>query len=246
MLFIAAVDTFSVGLLWTTASVALIHAILGPDHWLPFVMLARARRWSPARTLAVTSACGLAHVVSSVGLGLAGVALGWGATTVAGVESARGTLAAWLLVAFGVAYAAWGLRRSIRRRGGLSLHEHGGHVHVHAHGEHVHHHGAPGQGDLRREPHQTTFWTLLVIFVLGPCEPMIPLLVAPAGRGQWALAGWAALLFSMITLVAMVGVVALARHGLVRLPLGRAERWSHALAGGAIVVCGAAVIALGI
>lgn len=232
-------EPFSVSLLFTTGSVALMHALVGPDHWLPFVMLSRARRWTLWRTLLVTLVCGLGHVLSSVGLGLLATALGWQATRLAGVEGARGLLAAWLLLAFGVAYAAWGVRRGARRRRGLELHAHDGSVHLHAQGERPHaHEGAPDDDDSQG----VAFWTLFVVFVLGPCEPMIPLLVAPASRGQWSLTLWVAAVFSAMTIVAMLAIVAIVRLGLVHLRFARLARWSHALAGGAIALCGLAVI----
>ena len=43
---------------FTAASIGVVHTLLGPDHYLPFVALARTRRWSTARTAAVTAACG--------------------------------------------------------------------------------------------------------------------------------------------------------------------------------------------
>ena len=58
------------------------------------------------------------------------------------------------------------------------------HDHTHDHHEsHAHMHEAPaGRTNL-------TPWALFIIFVLGPCEPLIPLFVLPASRGDWALAG---------------------------------------------------------
>lgn len=43
----------------TAASIAFIHTIFGPDHYLPFIVMARARGWSRARTVWITLACGL-------------------------------------------------------------------------------------------------------------------------------------------------------------------------------------------
>jgi len=234
------VEAFSLSLMVTTTSVALVHALVGPDHWLPFVMLSRARGWTLAKTALITTACGIGHVVSSIALGLFGTALGWQATRLAGVESARGELASWLLVAFGVAYAAWGTRRAIRRRRGLHLHDHDGVVHLHGHGGAAHDHQSGGAATA------TVFWALFVLFVLGPCEPMIPLLVAPASRGQWALAASVAAVFLVVTLAVMLAAVIVLRLGFERASFGRLERWSHALAGGAIASCGLAVLLLGV
>lgn len=58
--------------------IALTHTLLGPDHYLPFIALARARSWSAARTSIITLLCGAGHVASSVILGLVGLYLcGW-------------------------------------------------------------------------------------------------------------------------------------------------------------------------
>src|SRR5688500_12396312 len=90
----------------SAAGVGVVHAVLGPDHYLPFVVLARARRWSWARTATITLACGSAHVLSSIGLAAAGLALGLTVSRLMVLEDARGELAAWALVAVGAVYAA--------------------------------------------------------------------------------------------------------------------------------------------
>src|SRR5262245_1904947 len=105
-------DGFSFNLLLAAAGIAFVHTILGPDHYLPFLMLARARRWSRARTLAITMACGIGHVVSSLALGVAGLGLGLAVGRIEHIEGARGDWAAWALVLFGATYALWGTRKA--------------------------------------------------------------------------------------------------------------------------------------
>ena len=222
------------------AAVAFIHTVLGPDHYLPFVMLARARNWSVVRAALITTVCGLGHVASSVLLGGIGLALGVAVGKIEGVEGGRGHLAAWALVAFGTAYALWGVRNALRTRHGIEAHDHHGHVHLHTHGDHPHEHESGDAGS------QTTFWALFVIFVLGPCEPLIPLFVLPASRGAWGMAVLAALVFGLVTISTMVGLVVLALLGVKRLPLGPLERWSHALAGAVVAASGMAIIFLGL
>src|SRR5690606_16833579 len=53
-------------------TVAFFHAAI-PTHWLPFVLVARARNWSRGKTLAVTAFAGLGHVglTTLLGLGIA-------------------------------------------------------------------------------------------------------------------------------------------------------------------------------
>ncbi len=221
-------DALSWNLLAAAAGLGVVHTIAGPDHWLPFVALGRARGWRRGRTLGVTLLCGAGHVGASVVLGIAALALGWEGTRVAGLESARGDLAAWALVAFGTAYALWGIRRTLRRRAAIAPHDH-------------------DAGDRARIlSRQTTFWSLFVIFVLGPCEPMIPLFVLPLARGDLALAGVTAAVFSAATLLAMAAAVLLALAGFERIRVPFLERWSHPLAGATVAACGAAILLFGL
>ena len=43
----------------SAAAIAFAHTILGPDHYLPFIAMAKARNWGLAKTLKATMACGL-------------------------------------------------------------------------------------------------------------------------------------------------------------------------------------------
>jgi hypothetical protein len=59
----------------TGFAVAFLHAAL-PTHWLPFVLIGRARAWPLRKTLGVTAIAGVGHVVVTVLLGGALTALG--------------------------------------------------------------------------------------------------------------------------------------------------------------------------
>ena len=234
------ISTFSPSLLAAAFGVGVVHTILGPDHYLPFIMLARARGWSRMRTIVVTSVCGFGHVASSVVLGGLGVIFGLAIGHLETVESSRAPLAAWALVAFGVAYALWGVRHALRTRKGIEAHVHGDDVHIHSHGLHPHGHAHDAIGAT------TTFWTLFIVFVLGPCEPLIPLFAVPASQGRWDMAVATALVFGVATLASMVGTTLAGLQGLKMLSLGPLERWSHVLAGSVIAAAGLSVIYLGL
>lgn len=223
----------------TAASLGLVHTLLGPDHYLPFIVLARARGWSRPTTAVVTVLCGLGHVGSSVLIGTMGIALGVAVARLEWIESARGEIAAWLLTAFGLVYMVWGIRRAIRKRTHSHLHHHLGgeaHVHSHQHGD-VHLHPHP-QGAAAKT---LTPWILFTIFVFGPCEPLIPLLMYPAASesafGVAAVAG----VFGVTTIATMLAMVMSLSFGLERMPTRSLERYSHALAGAAIFLCGVAI-----
>ena len=53
----------------TGFTVAFFHAAI-PTHWLPFVLVARARGWGRAKTLSVLVAAGIGHVALTSLLGL--------------------------------------------------------------------------------------------------------------------------------------------------------------------------------
>lgn len=232
-------EGLTLNLLLASAAVAFVHVLAGPDHTVPFVMLARAQSWNAVKTFWVTLLCGVGHVLSSLLLGLVGLALGAGLARVAALEEIRGSVAAWGLVAFGLAYAVWGTRRAFVHRHHLAVHAHEGHVHIHAQGIEPHEHE-------NRKPSPVTFWTLFLIFAFGPCEPLIPLFMVPASRGRWDVALVAGAVFSVVTLATMTVAVLLLRAGVERLPLSGLERWSHALAGSVIALSGLAVIFLGL
>jgi len=230
-------------LLGTAAFIGFFHTLLGPDHYLPFIVMGKARKWSMVKTSWITVLCGIGHVTSSVLLGCIGIALGLAVTKLAAVESFRGNLAAWALIAFGLVYFVWGMRRAWRHKPHEHFHFHAdGHPHIHQHAhteEHAHIHERENAGRL-------TPWVLFTIFVLGPCEPLIPILMYPAAKENlWGMALVTAV-FGTATLLTMLGMVVISLWGIHRLALKNVERFTHALAGGSICLCGLAIQFLGL
>ena len=227
----------------TAASIAFFHTILGPDHYLPFIMMSWSRKWSWVRTTWITFLCGLGHIVGSVVLGLVGVSLGIAVKKLEIVESFRGNLAAWLLIAFGLVYLVWGLRRAYKGQPHKHKHTHAGadlHTHEHSHHrEHAHvHDGKSGQS--------VAPWTLFIIFVFGPCEPLIPILMYPAAQNSFFGLVVVTCVFGIVTVVTMLGAVLLSRAGVSFLPLAKVQRFAHVIAGATICLCGLAIQFLGL
>lgn len=208
--------TETAALCLTAGSVGAMHTLLGPDHYVPFVAMARAGGWSTAKTLRVTLACGLGHLAGSVMLGIAGLALGIAAARLEPVESVRGAVAGWLLILAGLALVGWGCWRAAAHR--------------------------DAAGDRATDAAtRASVWAPFLVFVFGPCEPLIPLVMLPAARASgWAVAAVIAA-FGMATLATMVAAVWVMRRGvgLVRLP--HLDRVADILAGLAILACGGLV-----
>lgn len=248
-------------LLWAAASLAVVHTLIGIDHSLPLAALGRARGWALGRTLLVTGVCGTGHVASSIVIGAAGVGLGAATDSLLRIESARGELAAALLLGFGLAYTAWALWPRRRRGRGDSTPAPAA---AGIRGTHVvagmRHGGegtpAPtagtepdaGRGGRGAAPGLTA-WALFVVFVLGPCEPLIVLMVVPGLAGDWLAAAAVAAVFGLLTVGVMLAAVAAAWYGLGRLRrpgLHPGDRRAHAAAGLVVMASGAAVLWLGL
>ena len=197
-----------------------LHTI-APDHWVPFAALARAQGWSRGRTARITALCGFGHVTVSVLLGVA--ALVFGLEMLKLVGQRMEALAGILLVAFGLVYAAYGLRRTAGRRV---------HGHHHAHYDHVH------------EPQKTTPWALFLLFSADPCVAVIPILFAAAPLGVWRTTVVVAA-YELATIGTMVLLVLPAAAAAKKVTGHWVEHYGDAVAGCVIAAVGMLVAAMG-
>ena len=219
--------TLTLALVAAAIGVGAVHT-LAPDHWVPFATLARAEGWSARRTAAITAACGLGHVTTSVALGLLALLLGLELLQTFGhqMESVSGLL----LIGFGVAYAAWSLHGAMA---------YGGHRHPHADGPGAH------ASHVASHHHRLTPWTLFVVFSADPCAAVIPLLFAAAPLG-WARTALVVAAYEMATVATMIILVLPARAAAASIRGAWADRWGDALAGAIVATVGVSVMLLGI
>ena len=223
----------------TAVSIGFFHTLLGPDHYIPFIAMARAGKWSNTKIALITFLCGIGHIGSSVLLGVIGIAFGVAITRITALESFRGDIAVWFLIAFGLIYFIWGLRKAVKNRPHEHIHVHtdgDAHSHEHTHQEeHVHiHKSKNGNANL-------TPWILFTIFVFGPCEPLIPILMYPAAKNSLTGMVVVTVAFAAVTIATMLGIVLVCASGINLLPTARLERYNHALAGAFILLCGIVV-----
>ncbi len=213
-------DASFIALIISTVSIAFLHA-LAPDHWLPFIMIGRAQKWSIRKLIFVTFIAGIGHVGSSVLLGIIGLFIGMELSKLQGFEGLRGEVGLWLLIGFGIAYAIWGLK----------------------HAKHPHKHEIVDEKILNKKV--VTVWTLFAIFVLGPCEPLIPLLFVSL---KFKTAGIIAVIivFSIMTWIMMIAQVLIGYLGIQLVKLEKLERYSHTIAGAVIALTGVFILVSGI
>ena len=205
---------------------AVLHTLAGPDHYLPFIMIARNRGYSMLRALVWTLACGIGHVGSALLIALVFMYASHLASEMEWINENRGDLAAWALIGFGAAYLIYSLRRSW-------LNKHRAHQHGHPL-------IAQEGGDK-----SITKWVIFIIFVLGPCEALLPILAPAAALGAGSVA-LVTITFSVCTIATMMVAVALGVKGLSLVRSHWLEHHSGEVAGATIMLCGIAIAFLGL
>lgn len=208
-------------LILLAASTGIIHTLMGPDHYLPFIALAKARSWSRKTTLWVTSLCGLGHILSSVVIGYLALGLRVSLGSLHIIDSYRSDLAAWALIALGAAYFVWGLKRLYRRNEGSYDFSDGGKF-------------------------NPILWALFIIFVVGPCEPLFFLMTYPSLVQDPSAVLLLVGVFGVTTVMTMLAVVMAASFGLGFLRGGRVAKFAPAISGIVIMLCGAGIKFLGL
>lgn len=219
----------------TGFTVAFFHAAI-PTHWLPFVLVARARGWSHGKTFAVSMAAGLGHVLltSLLGLGIAWLGLQ--------LDEHFGELftrvAGGLLLAIG----AWFFWR--QWRGGVLHHHVGGSGHRASEQcghEHDHSHLEEELKDSTLVSRRAGDWAaiggLFAMLTLSPCEGFLPVYLSGVQYGWRGFFVLSAILAAG-TLIGMLLFTALTMVGFAKLPLQRLERYEAALLGTTFSVLG--------
>ena len=210
-MFDGAGPTLLIPLLASGFGVAFLHAVL-PTHWLPFVLVGRAQRWSLGMTLVSVLASGLAHIAATAAVGglivVAGLALeGW-------VSGLLPWLSAALLFAFGLFY----LVRAAMRRPALA--------------------GGPQMTVPEpRVSDRTAFLGLVALMAVSPGEVLLPFYLSSADQGLAALAALT-VAFAAGTVLGMGLFTALARAGASVLRLERWARFEGAVLGLALIAVG--------
>lgn len=210
----------TVSALWIAALLtAVVHTIAGPDHYLPFIAIAKSRGYSLKRTLLWTFVCGIGHIGSALLIALAFIFFShWlSEENFVWIEDNRGNIAAYALIGLGAAYLLWAVRHKLLHKNGQ---------------EHDH---------LPQKNKNITVWVVFIIFVLGPCEALLPILTASSVMGTAAVVS-STVIFSIATIVTMMMAVTLGLLGINTLRFNRLEKYAHEIAGGTIMACGVAIL----
>jgi nickel/cobalt exporter len=213
----------SVGALLTfTFVIAALHALI-PSHWLAFVLVGRAQRWTHGRTLAIAALAGAGHIVTTIALGLI-LTVGGKALHKVLPEGLDHAAASVLLVALGL-YFIFRARR-------------GDHVCAHPHD-----HEGEEKFEQRLEADMTAVGALVLGLTLSPCLELLPVFLAAAGL-SWTMLLVVSLVMTLTTLSIMLLLVWLTLHGLERLNLRWLEKNEGVLIGGILIALGVVILLL--
>jgi len=180
-------------------------------------------------------------VTGSVILGLIGIGMGLSLSKLEAFEASRGSLVGWMLIAFGMLYTAYGIYKYVKR---------GAHVHLPAflRPKSIRH--ADLHLDVKElekeDAGRLTPWILFLIFVFGPCEVLIPMLIYPAANQSGLGVFLVALVFGIGTVGTMMLVVFLGYQGLSLVRFKGREHQLHLFAGIVILLAGAGMQFMGL
>jgi putative Mn2+ efflux pump MntP len=93
-----------------------LHAAI-PNHWIPLVAIARSEGWTRSETLTFTGITGLAHVTSTILIGVVAGLLGHGLST--RYSAVASVVAPAVLIGLGLIYLALELRGRAHHHGHL-------------------------------------------------------------------------------------------------------------------------------
>ena len=226
----------------TGFTVAFFHAAI-PTHWLPFVLVSRARGWSRGKTLAVSALAGLGHVALT---SLLGLVIAWFGFQ---LDAQLGKLFPWIaggiLIVIGLFYfwRQW--------RGGV-VHHHvlGAHHHPSEHCGHEsdHSHWDDELKDSELVSAKAADWTaisgLFVMLTLSPCEGFLPVYLSGVQFG-WRGFVVLSLILAVATLAGMMLFTWLTLLGLEKIEVKSFERYEAGLLGTLFTLLGALLIGLG-
>lgn len=221
-------------LLFSAITISFLHTASGPDHYLPFIVLSKSHHWSRTKLISLTVVCGLGHVLSSVLLGSVGLLLGWQLAKLNWFQDYRGLFSSWGLLVFGLIYLCWGLYQAYRNKPHKHFDVLGDDVYVyeHKHGELVY----------PQKRVKVTPLVLFVIFVMGPSEPIIPLLFYSGTQHSITEIIILVSVPTLFTILTMLTMVMIGTYGFSYFNTEKLERYVHAIGGFVVTCCGMGMV----
>ncbi|RYE59322.1 MAG: hypothetical protein EOP48_01245 [Sphingobacteriales bacterium] len=187
--------------------ISLLHAVI-PNHWLPVLAIGRKEGWTLGETSRVTFIAGMAHVISTIIIGLLLGLIGQELTE--HIESFTRIIAPSVLILMGLYF--------IRQH-------------------YTHHHFHVDQQQIKKKTKKSIILALIFAMFLSPCMEIEAYFLLAGTKGIAAVTGIAAM-YLFITVTGMVLLVRLAYKGVLKMNWHSLEHQSGIITGWTLVITG--------
>lgn len=187
--------------------ISLLHAVI-PNHWLPILAIGRKQGWSLSETSSITFIAGMAHVVSTVVIGILLGIIGGELTN--HIESFTRIIAPSILILMGLYF--------VRQH-------------------YTHHHFHVQQEQLNKKTKGSIIAALIIAMFLSPCMEIEAYFLL-AGSMGWKLLVGIALMYAIVSIAGMLIWIRIVYKGLLKLNWHKWEHNAGIITGIILIVTG--------
>lgn len=187
--------------------ISLLHAVI-PNHWLPVLAIGRKEGWSLAETIRITFIAGMAHVISTIVIGVLLAMIGSEFTT--HIEDFTKIIGPSILLLIGLYF--------VRQH-------------------YTHHHFHLEKMQIERKSKGAVVTALVIVMFLSPCMEIEAYFLLAGSKGWYFLVTIAGL-YTIITIAGMLIWIRIAYQGLLKLNWHKWEHNAGIITGLVLIITG--------
>jgi nickel/cobalt transporter (NicO) family protein len=195
-------------ILISTILISLLHALI-PSHWLPLLAISKAKKWNNNQTLIVTFYMGLAHVLSTILLGIIVSIVGYKLN--ANNEKYFDIIAPLVLITMGVFF----------------IYRHYTHHHFHIN----------KSTENEKSNNKKIIFSLVTLMFFSPCLEVEAFFFS-AGEFGFANVCLIAFIYMLISIIGMMLWMNIALHGLKKMDWHKIEHNAGLITGVVLIISG--------
>lgn len=190
-----------------TAIISILHALI-PSHWLPVLAIGRKEGWSLAETSRITCMAGIAHVVSTVIIGI----LLWliGSELTQHIDDFTHVIGPSILILIGLYF----------------MRQH-----------YIHHHFHLPKQQIEKKTKRSIILALVIAMFLSPCMEIEAYFLLAGSNGWYVMVAIAAM-YSIITIAGMLIWIRIVYKGLLKLNWHKWEHNAGIITGLVLIATG--------
>jgi cytochrome c biogenesis protein CcdA len=187
--------------------ISLLHAVI-PNHWLPVLAIGKKQGWSLAETTRITFIAGIAHVISTI---IIGILLGLiGGELTEHIEDFTRIIGSSILILIGLYF--------VRQH-------------------YTHHHFHLQKEKLEKKNKKSVILALVIAMYLSPCMEIEAYFLLAGTKGWHVMAG-IAIMYSIITIAGMLIWIRVVYKGLLKLNWHKWEHNTGIITGLILIITG--------